>query len=200
MQKKPDLLLCGLLVLFLLAASWQVTAQDQPAPVLATEYVFTIEATISPALVMGASVDGQRQSIPITGGSISGPSIKGEVVPGGADYQVQQADGSWRIRAIYMLRTNDGALINVVNEGIIVPPKPGKNAGLYFRCQPHFTAPNGNYGWLNDKENLETAKKELEALLEPRQKAKYNIIKNVWWNSVSEEIDKSRQMKKRESE
>jgi hypothetical protein len=50
------------------------------------------------------------------------------------------------------------------------------------------------------KENLETTKKELEALLEPRQKVKYNIIKNDWWNSVSEEIDKSRQMKKRESE
>jgi hypothetical protein len=58
----------------------------------------------------------------------------------------------------------------------------------------------GNYIKDPTKENLETAKKELEALLEPRQKAKYNIIKNDWWNSVSEEIDKSRQMKKRESE
>lgn len=41
------------------------------------------------------------------------------------------------------------------------------------------------------KENLETTKEELEALLNKRQKAKYNIIKNNWWDSVSEEIDKA---------
>ena len=46
------------------------------------------------------------------------------------------------------------------------------------------------------KENLETTKTKLEELLEPRQKAKYDIIKNDWWDSVLKEADKTRQSKK----
>jgi hypothetical protein len=70
-------------------------------------------------------------------------------VPGGADYQVTRADGTTFIRAVYMVRTDDGALINVVNEGYIVPPGSRGNDALYFRTRPEFTAPSGKYGWLN---------------------------------------------------
>ena len=124
-------------------------AQEVPAPSVATEYAFTIEAAITDALTMGPSADGERRSIPITGGSVEGEGIKGIVVPGGADYQVTRADGTTYIRAIYMMRTDDGALINVVNEGYIVPPGARGNDTLYFRTVPQFTAPNGKYGWLN---------------------------------------------------
>lgn len=124
-------------------------AQDGPAPTVPTEYAFTIEAAISAALPMGPSVDGERRSIPITGGTFSGEGIKGEIVPGGADYQVSRADGTTFITAIYMIKTDDGALINVVNEGYIVPPGARGNDALYFRTTPKFTAPTGKYGWLN---------------------------------------------------
>jgi hypothetical protein len=40
-------------------------------------------------------------------------------------------------------------LINVVNEGYIVPPGTRSNDALYFRTTPKFTAPTGKYGWLN---------------------------------------------------
>lgn len=127
-------------------------AQDNttPAPSLSTSYAFTIEAGISVALTMGATVDGTRRSIPITGGTVNGADIKGTIVPGGADYQVTGSDGNTRISAIYMIKTDDDVLINVVNDGVIVPPAAGTNASLYFRTSPRFTAPNGKYGWLNN--------------------------------------------------
>lgn len=125
-------------------------AQDAPPPSLATEYAFTIEAGISAAIEMGESVDGVRRSIPITGGTVYGDGIKAEVLAGGADYQQTRADGSTFIRAVYMIRTDDGALINVVNEGLIVPPAAGTSGAPYFRTSPKFTAPNGKYGWLNN--------------------------------------------------
>jgi hypothetical protein len=133
------LVLCGTL-----------SAQDAPAPTLATEYAFTIEAAISEAMPMGTSIDGERRSIPITGGSVNGAQINGDVIPGGADYQVTRSDGTTLLRAVYMIRTDDGALINVVNEGYIVPPGTRDNAALYFRTSPQFTAPTGKYGWLNN--------------------------------------------------
>lgn len=125
-------------------------AQDTPPPSLATEYAFTIEAGITGAIEMGETVDGVRRSIPITGGTVYGDGIKAEVLSGGADYQQTRADGSTFIRAVYMIRTDDGALINVVNEGLIVPPAEGGANGLYFRTSPKFTAPNGKYSWLNN--------------------------------------------------
>jgi hypothetical protein len=125
-------------------------AQQGPAPSVPTEYAFTIEASIAGAIPMGASVDGERRSIPITGGSFAGEGIKGEVLPGGADYQVTRADGTTFLTAVYMIRTDDGALINVSNEGYIVPPGTRGNDAQYFRTSPKFTAPTGKYGWLNN--------------------------------------------------
>ncbi len=120
-----------------------------PASELQTEFVFEIEAEISAAVVMGETVDGRRQSIPITGGRFSGDGIRGEVLPGGADYQVVRADGVVAIEAIYMIRTDDGALINVVNKGLINSNVEGGPAARYFRTVPEFVAPIGPYDWLN---------------------------------------------------
>lgn len=133
----------------LLFAAGAIAQQAAPDSTVATEFVFEIEAEISPAVVMGETVDGRRQSIPITGGSFSGEGIRGEVLPGGADYQVVRADGVVSIEAVYMIRTDDGALINVVNKGLINNNVEGDPEARYFRAAPQFTAPIGPYDWLN---------------------------------------------------
>ena len=138
---------------FITAAALLATAasaQQGPAPSVPTEYAFTVEAAIAAAIPMGTSIDGERRSIPITGGSFAGEGMKGEVLPGGADYQVTRADGTTFLSAVYMIKTDDGALINVVNEGYIVPPGTRGNDAQYFRTSPKFTAPTGKYGWLNN--------------------------------------------------
>jgi hypothetical protein len=44
--------------------------------------------------------------------------------------------------------------------------------------------------------NLNTAKEKIEALLDNRQKAKYEIIKTDWWKSVIKEAKDSKSEKK----
>ena len=132
-------------------ASVLVEAQPQPlSDQLVADLVFTIEAGIAEPVVMGDTVDGRRQSIPITGGVVHGARIQAEVLAGGADYQVVGSDGTTHLKAVYMIRTDDGALINVENEGVLVPPSTSGNAEQYFRTSPKFRAPNGKYGWLNN--------------------------------------------------
>jgi len=117
-------------------------AQDN---VIRTEFVFEIKAKIAAVVPLGETKDGKRQAIPITGGSFAGENIKGEVIPGGADYQLVRPDGIVEINAIYMIKTDDGAVINVQNSGIINPAPDN----FYFRTAPKFTAPIGPYDWLN---------------------------------------------------
>ena len=110
------------------------------------EYVVRLHVTLDPAFSVGDTGKGSRTVIPITGGTFEGPNIKGEVLPGGADYQMQY-DGRTEIEAIYCIRTDDGVSIHVRNCGII---KMGPE-GMYFRCAPKFEAPkDSKYAWMNE--------------------------------------------------
>ena len=130
--------------------SRSVNAQRQPAnepkaPEL--EYVVRLNVTLGQAYSSGNNGKGTRTIIPITGGTFEGPDIKGEVLPGGADYQLA-VDGRNEVEAIYCIRTDDGVTIHVRNNGII---KMGGQGGMYFRCAPKFEAPkDSKYAWLND--------------------------------------------------
>lgn len=129
-------------VLLNLICSPVLHAQDDT---IRTEFVFEIKAQIAAVVPLGETKDGKRQAIPITGGSFSGKNIKGEVIPGGADYQLVRPDGIVELNAIYMIKTDDGAVINVQNSGILNPAPDN----FYFRTAPKFTAPIGPYDWLN---------------------------------------------------
>ncbi len=111
------------------------------------EYVVRLNVTLGQAFSAGDNGKGTRTIIPITGGTFEGPDIKGEVLPGGADYQLQ-VDGRSEIEAIYCIRTDDGVNIHVRNCGII---KMGGQGGMYFRCAPKFEAPkDSKYSWMNE--------------------------------------------------
>ncbi len=70
----------------------QASPSDSPAaPGL--EYVCSLLVKIAPALVVGETPHGTRRIVPITGGTFGGPTMKGEVLTGGADWQVVRADG-----------------------------------------------------------------------------------------------------------
>lgn len=139
-----------LMLLICCSCAVPALAQNTVPDLLPNQYVFTIEANISAALVMGDSIDGKRQAIPITGGVVHGADINGEVIAGGADYQLERADGSRQLSAVYMIRTDDGAVINVINSGLVVAPGISGHSEQYFRAAPVFTAPMGKYGWLNN--------------------------------------------------
>jgi hypothetical protein len=115
---------------------------------LQTEFVLEARVTCDPLVLVGASKQGKRQLIPITGGEFSGPSIQGRVFPGGADWQLVRPDGVTEIEARYTIQTDDGINISVINRGIALYPPAFEQ--VYVRTTPEFEAPSDSaYAWLN---------------------------------------------------
>jgi len=130
-----------------LAGAWApLQAQEPPAPPR-LEFAFEEIVTLGPAVPAGETPLGKRNIIPITGGTFEGPGIKGTIVPGGWDWQLTRADGCTEVEADYMIRTDDGVVINVVNLGVLCPPENGRPVPV--RTHPRFEAPIGKYDWLN---------------------------------------------------
>lgn len=115
----------------------------EPVPTPGLRLVLQARVTVDPAVEVGDSDHGKRRFIPITGGTFTGEGIKGEVMAGGADWQIDRPDGVREIEALYSLRTDDGAVIIVHNKGLSVPDP------RYLMTVPAFHAPAGKYEWLN---------------------------------------------------
>lgn len=113
------------------------------ADVPAIEFAFEERVTIDPAIVLGNTAFGHRQFIPITGGTVAGPKLKGQVLPGGHDFQLTYtASDCTLLSADYFLKAEDGIVIHVFNEGLACPGAPR----AIFR--PKLEAPTGPYGWM----------------------------------------------------
>jgi len=120
--------------------------QDDPeAPRL--EFAFEEIVMLGEAIAVGETPRGRRNMIPITGGTFEGPGIKGTIIPGGWDWQLTRTDGCTEIEADYMIRTDDGVVINVLNVGVLCPPQNGQPSPV--RTHPTFEAPVGKYDYLN---------------------------------------------------
>jgi hypothetical protein len=121
---------------------------ETSAPVLPlqTEFVYEAVVTIDPAVDVGAAPQGHRRYIPITGGTFEGPKLRGTVLPGGADWQTDRADGVTEVDALYSIRCEDGTVVIVHNSGVIA------GRGAYMRTAPRFEAPAGPHAWLNESQ------------------------------------------------
>jgi len=121
------------------AASAAPASDATPKLELACEEVVTLDK----AVVVGDTAFGHRQYIPITGGTVTGPRLKGKVLPGGWDWQLQLANGCTSISAEYKLQAEDGAIVYVSNKGMFC-------AGGKAFTRPVFEAPKGAYEWLTE--------------------------------------------------
>lgn len=133
-------------------ASGLAHAADAPTPPLPatvpSRFVFEEVVTLSPTVLVGETPNGRRTRVPITGGTFSGPGLSGQVLAGGADWQLLRKDGSLVIDADYMIETDDHVQIHVRNVGVLyTDPATGVR---YHWTAPSFEAPLGKYGWLND--------------------------------------------------
>jgi hypothetical protein len=123
------------------------------------EFVFEVVANVDAPLVVGQTSRGLRRVIPILGGTVAGPRLKGSVLPGGADWQFVRPDGVLSLEARYTIRTDDGALISVTNRGMrhgppeiidrITRGETVPAGSYYFRTVAEFEAPLGPLEWLN---------------------------------------------------
>jgi hypothetical protein len=125
------------------------------------EFAFEIKIKVEAGkgLEAGNAPKGFRRMIPINGGSFEGPGIKGAIVSGGYDFQLLRSDNVMEIDARYVLQTDDGALITIVNRGLRHAPAEIMQQmanGIevspslyYFRSVPQFETGSKKYDWLN---------------------------------------------------
>jgi Protein of unknown function (DUF3237) len=73
---------------------------------------------VGPLVSLGPGKYGERRYVPLLGGSVIGPELNGNVLEGGVDWQVARADGVLDIAAHYVIRTTDGALVEVQSDGM----------------------------------------------------------------------------------
>jgi hypothetical protein len=131
-------------------------ANPEAPPKLA--FIFAARVTVDAPLDLGDVGKGVRRIVPIIGGDFSGPRLRGEVLPGGADWQVLRSDGVAELEARYTLRTDDGALIYVRNHALRHGPRdviaalsagaPVDPSTYYFRGATFFETGAAHYAWI----------------------------------------------------
>ena len=92
-----------------------IAPETLPAVKPELELVFEAEGQLEPMITIGQTPDGLRRAVPIGGGTFHGPEIRGELVPGGCDWQVVRPDGVTIPEAFYLLRTDDGVLVTLTD-------------------------------------------------------------------------------------
>jgi hypothetical protein len=118
----------------------------------------TLEVELGPVLDLGLGRAGQRRTIPIVGGRVSG-RIEGRILPGGADWQTIGHDGVASLDARYTFETPDGALVEIVNQGFRHGPEevmkrlaagePVAPEAYYMRSVARLESGHPTYQWVN---------------------------------------------------
>jgi hypothetical protein len=140
---------------------------DQPAPRASGELpeprltlVYRLEASLGEPLEIGEGEGGRRRIVPLTGGSFTGPEIRGLLLPGvSADWQVVLPDGSALGDIRYTLQTDAGEVIYVQSRSVRHGPPDvlarlargdAVDASEYtFRASTQIEAASPGLQWLN---------------------------------------------------
>lgn len=127
------------------------------------EHIADFSLQVAAPTEVGVTPLGQRRVIPILSGVVRGPRLNGHIVPGGADFQLIRHDSgddvtTADIEARYVLETDDGARIYIVNAGVrsgstsvIARLNRGERVDpseIYFRTAPRFETSSPKYAWL----------------------------------------------------
>jgi hypothetical protein len=143
-----------------------------PTLVLMAQISVDVGAVVS---LGGPARHGERRYVPLGGGTVLGPELSGTLVEGGVDWQVQRADGATDISAHYVIRTTDGALVEVQSDGLRHGPpevmamlargKPVPQSAYYFRTVMRFTTGHPDWLHLNKLIALATGRREARRVL-----------------------------------
>lgn len=118
---------------------------------LKAEHVMNIRVACPDRPVVGGNDFGYLKVIWIDGGTFEGKKLRGEIVPGGADWNMghggltEEEVTSRTVFAKYLLKTDDGVYIAIENLGF----KKVDGEQPKIATRPKFHAPKGKYEWLN---------------------------------------------------
>ena len=111
---------------------------------LKSEYLCTLSCGLGPAQEVGKGPHGVRRIVPLAGGKIEGPKIKGEVLAFGADWVLIRPDGVIELDVRATIKTDDGELVYARYGGLVDSPRD------YFSITLIFETGSEKYGWLNN--------------------------------------------------
>ena len=77
-----------------------------------------VRCEVGALVTLGPAKHGERRYVLLGGGTVRGPELSGTLVEGGVDWQIARADGVLEIAAHYVIRSLDGALIEVQSDGL----------------------------------------------------------------------------------
>jgi len=136
-----------------------MTADALREPVL--EFAFEIRVAVAEDLPVGRGPDERLTFAPIVGGTVDGPLLRGEVLPGGGDWYVERGS-TCQLDARYLLRAEDGSVIDIVNRGYYRPTADPE--APYYRTAPVFQTDAPEHRWLAEHQFLGLAREEDEQI------------------------------------
>lgn len=147
--------------------SWEPEPKSEPFPRTAPypspspklSFLARFRVDLDTMLDLGGTPWGERRIIPIVGGCFEGPRLRGDILPGGGDWQIVHPDGAAEIDTRYTLRTDDEALIHLTTTGLRHGPpevmarlRRGEDVdprSYYFRLVCRFETGDARYAGLN---------------------------------------------------
>ena len=132
-------------------------------------FVAHLSVTVGEPIDLGEVVDGHRRIVPILGGTVEGPLLRGRVLPGGADHQILRTPTLTELDARYALETDAGERVAVHNMGIrsgaeedidaLVRGEDVPADRVYFRSQPRLASAASRLAWMNERLFLGSGKR-----------------------------------------
>jgi hypothetical protein len=121
------------------------------------EQVCSVVIQLSPPQRIGPVPEGLRLIFLAKGGEVTGPKVKGKILPGYADWLLVRTDGVGIIDVRGVVETNDSALLYVTISGVLdfgedayrkmlAGEAPG---GRAIRTAARFQTSHASYAWLN---------------------------------------------------
>ncbi|MCJ1253890.1 hypothetical protein MMC24_001704 [Lignoscripta atroalba] len=135
---------------------------DYSLPTPSLTFLFHLECEMESFKHVGQGPHGNRSTVIFKGGRFEGPKLRGEILPGGGDWEiVRDHNGDQQTAYLdtrYNLQTHDGATIYLQTTGTRTGKKSvleklgdGKIGPGEYRMRLHVTAETGDerYSWLN---------------------------------------------------
>ena len=139
------------------------------------EYLMNLSVDVGNVVSMGPGPIGERRVVGILGGTFEGSGLRGEVLPGGADWQIARSDGVLDLDARYALKEQAGGVVRVLSQGYRYGPAEvlealgrGEDvdpAKYFFRTIMRFETGAPYLEWLNRTIAVATAKREARRVL-----------------------------------
>lgn len=123
------------------------------------EHFCDLTVELGDIIELGDGRGGLRRIIPIIGGSVRGEHINGTILNIGADWQTVFKDGVAHLDTRYAMRTDDDAVIEIINVGyrhgatdVMAAVARGESVAAdnyYMRTHARLETGDSRYTWVN---------------------------------------------------